>query len=66
MNKKDLKNLYAKLEALEESEMGQLQGGFASLGTNLQPTEEAARNKYTCPQINNCYGGNCVAGCGGS
>ena len=64
MTMKDLKSLLGKLEALAESEMGQLQGGFASVsGEGLKA--KSAKN-VECKITNNCSGGNCIVGCGGT
>ncbi|MCC6283415.1 MAG: hypothetical protein IT262_22610 [Saprospiraceae bacterium] len=63
MYKKDLSVLLNSLEALQESEMGQLQGGFASLSAKPSIVALDAKNDY-CPIVNNCDGGNCVVNCG--
>lgn len=57
--KKDLKSILSRLESLEENQLGQLQGGFASVGT---PGGASASLDGTV--VNNCHGGNCVVGCG--
>ena len=63
MTKKDLKSLLDNLESLQESEMGQLNGGFASLSAQSPARVLDARNDY-CTITNNCNGGNCVVNCG--
>ncbi|MCC6283416.1 MAG: hypothetical protein IT262_22615 [Saprospiraceae bacterium] len=63
MTKKDLQSLLLNLESLEESDMGQLQGGFASLSVQSSNRMVDARNDY-CTITNNCDGGNCVVNCG--
>ncbi|MCC6283418.1 MAG: hypothetical protein IT262_22625 [Saprospiraceae bacterium] len=61
MEKKDFKTLLAKLETLAESELGQLQGGFAIIAST---SYSAADKNVRCEITNNCNGGNCVSGCG--
>ncbi|MCC6283414.1 MAG: hypothetical protein IT262_22605 [Saprospiraceae bacterium] len=63
MRTKNLASLMAKLEALQEVEMGQLQGGFASLSAKASMAALDAKNDH-CPITNNCDGGNCVVNCG--
>lgn len=63
MKKKDLKALIGKLESLLDAEMGQLQGGFVSVGGENNLLDGV--HNIRCPITNNCDGGNCVAGCGG-
>jgi len=64
MLKRNLEFLLAELESLNESEMGQLQGGFSSVtqSTALFVVEE--KDSKTCSGVNNCRGGNCTTGCG--
>lgn len=71
--KKDLKSILSSLERIEESDQGQLQGGFASIEINFSMSiGDEVTNKKAC--VNNCYGGNCtttcstniIAGCGRS
>ena len=62
--KKNLKSILQKLERIEENQMGQLQGGFASVSSPSSQAVFAEKNKLGCSVTNNCDGGNCVAGCG--
>ncbi len=66
--KKDLNSILQRLEKIEENQMGQLQGGFASI--SFSPDVNSFNNttnnckKGTCPVTNNCHGANCGANCG--
>ena len=67
MKKKEmLKTVLKKLEKIEETKQGQLKGGFASVG--VENSSSLMRGTNNCKQgiceMNNCVGGNCVAGCG--
>ncbi len=65
---KDLKSILKKLDQIEENQMGQLQGGFASItltvgGTQFSNTTNNCKGTH-CPVTNNCHGGNCGPNCG--
>jgi len=62
--KKRLKLLLVKMEYLQETEMGQLQGGFASFSLRTDASLVQETNK-DCPTRNNCKGSNCIYGCSG-
>ena len=62
--KKNLKSILQKLEKIEENQIGQLQGGFASFNTPFSSGQKIGGNK-DCLIINNCRGSNCVEGCSG-
>ena len=63
--KKDLKSILQKLERIEENQMGQLQGGFASVATPSSSNQLIAHtNKKISKVTNNCHGTNCSHGCG--
>ena len=61
----------SKFEQLETSNGEILQGGFSSseMGAGiwdwLKGLVTAEVNAY-CPETNNCNGGNCTSGCGGT
>ncbi len=67
--KKNLKSILLKLEQLEENQMGQLQGGFASITITpdhgpLSATTNNCKGGLCGPTTNNCQGGNCSQTCG--
>ena len=66
---KNIKSILQLLEIIEDTQMGQLNGGFASVAsTMVSPTgTTAATNNCHSGNClsNNCVGGNCVAGCAG-
>ncbi|MCC6283413.1 MAG: hypothetical protein IT262_22600 [Saprospiraceae bacterium] len=62
--KKKLQVLLLKMEYIQELEMGQLQGGFASLSVRSE-TQSVRETNKDCPTTNNCKGSNCIYGCSG-
>lgn len=54
--KKNLKSIIQKLEKIEENQTGQLQGGFASIGSSdTFSSELGPTNKHICNWTNkNC------------
>lgn len=64
--KKDLKSILKRLEAIEENQQGQLQGGFVAVHGITMSGFDRTKNKKSCHVTNNCEGGNCVPGCGSS
>ncbi len=67
----NLKSVLKSLDQIEENHLGQLMGGFASISSKGDPRLAQATNncRKHCGgggTPNNCQGGNCHAGCGGT
>ncbi len=65
---KSLNELLASMEPITEDQQGMLMGGFTEVaGDESADGGGSGSNALLChPTTNNCNGGNCITGCGGT